>query len=511
MTTTSPLTGCSLGLSSDDLSAWRDNVLDAAANARMTAHITTCDACQTHIAAYDAIAQGLRAIPTPAPPGGYGRNPRLHAATRRARHSALRTRRARHPALRATRALSGLGAIAAVILLTLAFTQVFGLLGGQKPRPAATATLAPYPTATATNTPAPTVTPVEPILPALQFEHADAAWGATGLVAHIAATQTSDGQTFVPTDLLPDGSALLGSVYTGNPSNNAQMAEWNLSTNAVTKFNVSILTGNSGTTDGRYVAYPSGDGAAIYDLSAGTVTQQLRFGVHATPSIFDHGIYLRQDLMGSITKFNVATGQGTPFPDASMQYQHAQLLAFSWPYVVYSYDPNWLTPQPGVQSGRIDVRDLSTGQDVNLTALQRLMPDLNTRLGMQHMSGVAVTNGALFFVTAPDKYTNQLYELDNFMSATPALKPLFSFKSQYQCEDCIILWGANARTAGLELAGGPLAIYDRALGKAVEINQPGLYSEVKGNYAYVFGPVNGHAMIDPASVTIYDTTRLPGG
>jgi len=153
--TSEPLPGCALGLSVDDLSAWRDGALDGAATARLNAHIAGCAACRARLAEYDVIAQGLRAIPTPMPTHGYGRNPRVAGAA-----PTPRPRPARRAPIGRRQALGGLGAIAAVALLLLAFIQVFGRLGAQTPTAAATSTPTLLATATtpATATVAPTAT-----------------------------------------------------------------------------------------------------------------------------------------------------------------------------------------------------------------------------------------------------------------------------------------------------------------------------------------------------------------
>jgi YVTN family beta-propeller protein len=69
--------GCALGVSVQTLSAWRDQALPAREQEQMRVHIAGCAGCQRRLAQYDAIARALKALPTPEPVGGYGRNPRL--------------------------------------------------------------------------------------------------------------------------------------------------------------------------------------------------------------------------------------------------------------------------------------------------------------------------------------------------------------------------------------------------------------------------------------------------
>lgn len=115
---TEPLTGCALGMSPDDLSAWRDGALDVATKARLDTHVPGCRACRARVGEYDDIAQALRAIPAPEPRYGFGRDPRGHGTNSAERHTPV------HPAIRRQRTLGSLGAGAAVVLLALGFAQV---------------------------------------------------------------------------------------------------------------------------------------------------------------------------------------------------------------------------------------------------------------------------------------------------------------------------------------------------------------------------------------------------
>ena len=488
--TTEPLAGCAIALSADDLSAWRDGAVDRATDVRLAEHVSGCGACRARLVAYEAIAQALRAIPTPEPASGFGRNPRLRAVTTQApqRRSAGRRRRA----------LGGLGAVAAVALLALAFTQVVGRLGVHSP--SASATQAP--TALATATVAATDTPTKPTLPAFQTVSAATAWGNTGLVAHIASTQIDANTNFIPSALLPDGSALVGQIYHAT-NNTSQPALWNIATGKVTLLNApSESPMYDIMTDGRYIILKGGNDLFVYDLTAGAVVRHVMVSADAAPALFDHGIYVQQYLGGGIFTINVATGQQSDFPSAAVVTQHARLLAFSWPYIIYMPEPTATTLPDALA-----VRDLATGQDADLAPLAPLLPGLMLRLKDNQNLGVAVTNGALFVVTAPSPDVNQLYELDNFMSAAPTLRPIARVESQFT--DRIMLWGANVRVVGMNV-GAPPTAYDRALGKAVQFSMLGQGTEVTGHFVVAMGPLNGHEF-DPYEVIIYDTNKLPGG
>ena len=140
---TDTVPGCALEISSATLSAWRDGALPAAETQRIQAHIADCSACRDVLAEYDTIAGKLAAIRVPEPIGGYGQSPRADLAATRADNG-------RHP----RRFAGGLGALAAVVLLTLLFAQLFHSMGGRTdPTATGSPTATTAPTATATSHP----------------------------------------------------------------------------------------------------------------------------------------------------------------------------------------------------------------------------------------------------------------------------------------------------------------------------------------------------------------------
>src|SRR5690348_7632768 len=58
---------CALGLTSADLSAWRDDALAPDETARIGAHRENCPACQQRLQGFEAIAATLQAQQVPAP------------------------------------------------------------------------------------------------------------------------------------------------------------------------------------------------------------------------------------------------------------------------------------------------------------------------------------------------------------------------------------------------------------------------------------------------------------
>lgn len=121
----STLPPCTLGLTADDLSAWRDHYLSATDIARMTEHVYGCRACQRIIAADETLASVLLADQPPAPdPRNW---PRLHARIAGASPAAS-VQRPVAPSPRCGRAAvwSSVGAVAAVLLISALFFRLFG-------------------------------------------------------------------------------------------------------------------------------------------------------------------------------------------------------------------------------------------------------------------------------------------------------------------------------------------------------------------------------------------------
>ena len=176
---------CALRLSAGTLSAWRDGALEPTEARRVEIHVGECAACRAQLAEYAAVATALRAIPEPAPDGGYGRNPRLLTP----RAPTTRTARTRFPLASRVRTGSGLGALAAVLLLALGFAAIFSHLsagGAIAPRTPATAAASPTsgPLGTAQPSPAVSPTPTPIFAPpcrtaqlSLVFDHGGAAAG----------------------------------------------------------------------------------------------------------------------------------------------------------------------------------------------------------------------------------------------------------------------------------------------------------------------------------------------
>lgn len=109
---------CPLGLTPDDLSAWRDHTLPPGEERRVAAHIAGCAACGRTLDAHEALAAALAAEQPPAPdPRNWAR---LQARIAAARPLAPAVPRRVTPQRRAA-VWSGLSAVAAVLLLSALF------------------------------------------------------------------------------------------------------------------------------------------------------------------------------------------------------------------------------------------------------------------------------------------------------------------------------------------------------------------------------------------------------
>lgn len=130
---------CPLALTPEDLSRFRDGDLSSSRAHAMEDHLATCAACRARLAEYVDIGSGLSAIPEPALDDG--RFWREVEARMRDTRKARGTGRIflRHP-------FTGLGAVAAILLVAIAFAQLFASRGGSTARVSPAATSAPTPT-----------------------------------------------------------------------------------------------------------------------------------------------------------------------------------------------------------------------------------------------------------------------------------------------------------------------------------------------------------------------------
>lgn len=149
---TSATTQCPERVAPETLAAWRDGTLPAAEVARLDTHIPECPACRAALSTYEAQDVALRRYPAPEPDERLWHAVRERIGTgHRSPHTAGR--------MRPRRLAGGLGALAAVVLLSLGFAQVL------RSRVPASVRTSPTATVSGTPTPLPTAVPASPAVP----------------------------------------------------------------------------------------------------------------------------------------------------------------------------------------------------------------------------------------------------------------------------------------------------------------------------------------------------------
>ena len=163
---------CPLAISERTLSALRDGTLYRDEMARLTTHAETCPACRSRLSSFDDLAALLRSERSPEP------DERLWRGLVTSVQSFPARRRLRTPDLPLSRQTwSRLGALAAVLLITLGFLTVSSLHHSGAPiKGTPTASFAP--SVTATRQPTATATP--DLLPAHPLNWQPAAIGSPG-------------------------------------------------------------------------------------------------------------------------------------------------------------------------------------------------------------------------------------------------------------------------------------------------------------------------------------------
>ncbi|WIG60576.1 MAG: hypothetical protein OJF49_003324 [Ktedonobacterales bacterium] len=133
---------CALGLTSRTLSTWRAQGVSATEAERISAHVSSCAACQRQLAAYDAMDAVLRAQPVLAPPASD-----WDELCERIEDEPVRTPLHWPIPAALRRSSKGLIAIAAALLVVVAFTWVLGrgAFGPAAPPTLTPITLAPQP------------------------------------------------------------------------------------------------------------------------------------------------------------------------------------------------------------------------------------------------------------------------------------------------------------------------------------------------------------------------------
>lgn len=399
---------CEEHISTETLSAWRDELLSAAEMRRIADHADGCPACRQRLADFEDVARALHRQVELEPDDRILAGVRIRLAERR---------RPRWPRIAHARAWSGLGALGSVAALLLLFIYVLNSGPGLRPPVASTATLAHTATTLATDTAQVTATAATAARSYSPSVSAQTAWGSPP-DKQTFTTRIDATHFFAADGILPDGHTLLGDSLTVNgdgtlsQTGTARAGLFDAETRHFTPIGVSArepYMPECCVTDGRFVVATDSDafGATCglchlrywsYDTETGTLRQV------ATGSDFEEimgsamshgllamwtfeGIQVANLATGTITRLNIA-------PASLMQ----PIRAFSWPYLVYSIEEaNGTTP--------IRVRDMRTGKDETLA-----VPGTDR-------TTLAIAGETLFAaVTTSDGGMTTLYQMDNILS-----------------------------------------------------------------------------------------------
>ncbi len=486
---------CALGISPETLSSWRDNHLPAPEKARISRHISDCDACRGTLTQFEIVAHTLVRQGELDPGNRVWRGVQAHIA-----RSA--PRRAGFPAY----AWRGAGATLAVLLVVALFIVTLRYLNHLQTNSSIVGSIlrqtTPLPTEVAT--PIGTATPTS-----LNQPNVTQAWGpkAATLAFTIPSSST---QVFQASTVTPDGKLLLGEMLTstGQGTRPQQQAGYIAisATNQFTPLAGMPTSGGPGCcqpdSDGRYLlatdsTAPGATGASlhvrlwVYDLQARQIW--LAATGQQYPEILgarlDHGLLIFATDNG-LEIVNVATKTVTQ-PHALATY--SALVAYSWPYVFYS-------PISTTGQDTLRVYNLQTQAD----------SVLGTVLGTYSFGAVT---GDTLFATYQSSQGLLIYEMDHFANAGAQLHLITTYPDQ---SGRIV--GANARVIAFQ--GAYPWVWDRAENHFVALsaltNQTAMnvVETLSGALLTVFTtgtssipPTNGLPL--PQKGTLYDTSKLP--
>ncbi len=493
---------CPGGVTRETLSGWRDALLSAEDARRLGEHISACGPCQATLARFDAVA-GALLRQRELEPGDRIVRGVMSRLARRSRRSG------RAPVGRLMRGAGTLGTVAALVALFIIVLHTGpGLNGGPAQRMTPTLTQAgtPSPSPSATATTAEAVTIAQ-------------AWGADA-ARNAVTTQIDATHVFEASALTRDGSTLLGSeiALSGGTPTTASAGMLSIASRQFTSIGVSGLgwyPPTSFASDGRYVV--TEDSAApgatcgvchvrfwAYDLATRHLWQvavgsDYQGGILAV--WFDHGLLLMNTYEGPRVA-NLATHTVTPLTGVPAS---GQILAFTWPYVVYN------SPVDGATSAiTVRARDLVTNTDVALPYLASLYSTASS----VSLVNLAITGDTLFYSVTPsspaaDTNMNTLYEVDHFLAPGTQAHRLATFDSNSLGE----LKAANQRLV-LLMGGAWDRVQQRfvAFGTGSDSGGPGrVDAALAGNYLAIFRSTGTQGIPVAEQVSIYDTTRLPTG
>ncbi len=463
---------CTLNLSRETLSAWRDRLLPEADAQRVALHVSDCAACQYRLSQFALIAAAIQRQPAPD----------LRAQTWRGIQMRLETtQRAGFPR---NFALRGVGAaLAAVLVAMLIFVFVTHNQGG-------THTLTTTPTGTAAATTQPT--------PASSFLTPTQAWG-NFPSQNIALTQG----VIYPEDIFPDTSAYVGTAVTASQADDVDVISLpskNIRRVYTSPAGVSITV----RTDGRYIAWLGGQGftgggpapaqiVGYVDLQSGHVTtlfstaQGQGFAVDPTQIAVDHGIFVWARINTRSEDLNatdMATGKTTTITANSLTPPFDAQV--SWPYVLYQ------------NAGNEHLFNLQTGSDSTLTGIN-----------FGALDGVALDGTTVFWLHKSQRIV--LDEIDHIDQPNASARAIVTLPANGEgnlggitASNRLVVWNTFSG----------LYAWDRVLGKLVQLNPAnyfaGYVSGVHGNglfYPSGSNVVNGNLLA--SQYTFVNTSQLP--
>jgi hypothetical protein len=492
---------CPLGISPARLSAWRDQMLNPGESAQLQAHVQGCSACQETLAEFASIARTLRHADTQSADTGRLRQDSLW---RNIRPLIVQGQGAIDMHISRRVAWSGIGAIAAVAVIIFLFLRVLEPQNPMLPNP----NRAPIGTATTTSS----------TLTAMQ------AWG-----SHYAGT-IPQGQSltkaFIPTDIAPDGSFVVG--YVLNSPTDASIDLLTTSTGKIQLLskisssypltdlsNFSSTAGAAIVTDGHLVAWIADDGLQIDALDLQTmqtktlvpVTSDGHGGQLGFDSLFaDQGVLYYQaqstDYQGqgvSVSSTYVASTSLTSKTTKTIA--NGTLIQFSWPYLLYR-----------ASDGSFHLTNIQTGSEATLPSTPfALNNSLNPNFQIRGTTVYSVTTAIV-----QGNATNQIWALLHADQAGAQWQIAATFPLQgYISSGEATLVGVNDRLFVLSQGAGilsqtpPLLAWDRMQQRIIAI---GTLPEGRGTAFVIRGEWMAWDTIDSSqyiTLSIVDTSALP--
>jgi hypothetical protein len=491
---------CTLGITPETLSSWRDNHLPATEKARISRHIPDCDACRGTLTQFDVVAHTLWRQGDLDPGNRVWRGVQSQIARGGARRAGF-----------AAYAWRGAGATLAVLLVVTLFAIALRNLNHFQSATSVvdSTTTQMTPTTIGSATPPGTATPTS-----LNQPSATQSWGPTAATLSFD-LPSSNTQVFQASAITPDGRLLLGDMITstGQGTRPQQLAGY-FTASATGQF-TSIGLSSAGDpvccqpdSSGRYLmatdsTAPGATGSSghvrywIYDLqthkirmvAAGADYQMISNG------FVDHGLLVLSTGLG-IEIANLASQTIALYgPGANTNTTQSTIYAYKWPYMVYDiYDSARSTNT--LHAYNFQTRADSVIAAPGTYSNYRVIGD-TLFVARQIMQGSQIQG-------------YQVYEMDHFATAGAQSRLIATYPGQ---GDGII--GANDRLIAFQ--GTYPWVWDRGENHFVALpttaipNGASFAEALSGNEFAFFTNTkpSSSALPGPQQVTFYDTTKLP--